>query len=207
MTGPGARSAALLLAAGRSHRFGDADKLTADLGGKPLFSWPLEVIRKIGVRQIFAVVDDANSLLIGMLEHEGVSVVYNPEPETGQGHSLALGLAALAETPATDALVLLADMPFVPEEHLARLYDAVCHHEAAASEYEGVTGPPVLLTRRAFPAFREARTDGAGKKALQRLRSVAKVPLDRQAALDIDTPADAGNAEARILSEDDGNAA
>ena len=92
---------------------------------------------------------------------------------------------------------MLADMPFVPEGHLARLYDAVCHHEAAASEYDGVTGPPVLLTRRAFPEFREARTDGAGKKALQRLRSVAKVPLETKAALDIDTPADAENAETK----------
>lgn len=80
--------AAVLLAAGRSTRFGREDKLAAPLSGVPL---ALHAARRLAVLPVAAriVVAGPAPLDYG---GEGFVTVHNARPEAGLGHSIALGV-------------------------------------------------------------------------------------------------------------------
>ena len=56
-----AKVASVLLAAGRSARFGEADKLAADLNGKPVALHAAEALAGIGLGQLIAVTSEARA--------------------------------------------------------------------------------------------------------------------------------------------------
>jgi molybdenum cofactor cytidylyltransferase len=144
----------LLLAAGRSVRFG-TDKLLQPLpDGTPL---AVAAARNLAAALpgALAVVNGADRRLMEALELAGLRVSVCPRAHEGMGRSLAWGVA---QTPTADGwLIALADMPWI---------DPTILHAVAA----GVTGPmaiaaPVHAGRRGHPvAF--GRGHGAALAAL-----------------------------------------
>ncbi len=104
--------AAVLLAAGRSTRFGAANKLTATLGRLPLGLHAARAVAGLDVSVRFVVTSP------GETEWPSFEIVENDRPEDGMAHSLALGIAAARGYGADAVLIALADMPFVPKDHL-----------------------------------------------------------------------------------------
>lgn len=120
----------VVLAGGRSTRFGEGDKAVASLAGQPM-------IRRVADR-LTAVVDD---LVINCREAqldaidaalEGVSmpVSYAPDPEPDQGPLVGIrtGLQAVE---APYAAVVACDMPFVEPSLLEYLFDRAESNDAA----------------------------------------------------------------------------
>lgn len=139
------RIAAVLLAAGRSERFGMDNKLLAPLDGKPLLSHAAALITGILFGWRLAVTgSDARVdwLLAGFETHQ------NPMRKQGQDSSVRIGLrAALAHDPEA-VLICLADMPYVTRQHLTELARVADHETAASSSVEAHISPPVLLPAR-----------------------------------------------------------
>lgn len=192
------RIAALVLASGESRRFGTGNKLLAPLRGCPLATYSVEAIRGAGFAHSFAVVPAQDAKLAALYREEGVTVIANDAPETGQGASLALGTAAVAETGAEGMLVLLADMPFVTQTDLFALCGKIGTADAAASEVEGRLMPPVLFRRELFPALSKLTGDRGGRNILRQLTNVTAVPLSEQATMDLDTQGDFTRAESAL---------
>ena len=107
------------------------------------------------------------------------------------GTSLRAGLAA-ADRTARAALVLLVDQPLVDAAALARLVAAWRRRPGvpAVARYDGRTGVPAVLPRRHWRALKSLRGD-EGARALLRASATLTLVDMPEAALDIDTPADA----------------
>jgi len=90
------RFIAILMAAGFSRRFGGENKLLAPFRGKPLARHTLDLVCGMGCFEkiFFVYADEAVAALADGL---GVTAVYNPAPEKGQGESARLGLMAATQ--------------------------------------------------------------------------------------------------------------
>jgi molybdenum cofactor cytidylyltransferase len=176
--------ALLVLAGGRSQRFGRADKLMADLNGLPL---GLHLPQRLASRPWAARLAVASGDLTASLSQLGFTLVA-PEPAGGMGDNIARGIKAL---PAVDGvLICLADMPFVTMQHIDNLLLAVtATHTIAVSEHEGQPSPPVLFEQSYFKSLAALSGDTGARDVLMAHRSaVVRVPAAAETLIDIDTP-------------------
>ena len=148
----------LVLAAGRSSRFGAADKLLADLGGKPLAAHAADAMRAVALDHRLAVVADrAVGALFG-----GFEVLTVTASEAPQSRSLALGARRAKALGADRLLVALSDMPLVDAgllaSVLARCTDA---RPSAATDGARISPPACFPADRLDPLARLEGDRGA----------------------------------------------
>lgn len=177
--------AVVLLAAGLSRRFGDADKLAAPYEGKPLALHAADLVASIPFGRRLAVCRHG-SALVPALEARGFTVVLNPHPETGMGSSLALAAREASRSAAAAMMVLLADMPAVAPAHLLRLMAAFTPARDIVASTAGVAStPPALFGRPHFPDLAALAGD-TGARAL--LADATLVEAPGSELIDIDRP-------------------
>jgi molybdenum cofactor cytidylyltransferase len=192
VTGSGvdrAQVAVVLLAAGRSQRFGVEDKLLATLGGSPLAIHSARAINALGAGLKLAVCAPTSATLAQALAAEGFEIVINPNPDHGLSSSIACGIGHVIETAAEAALIGLADMPFVTPEHLQLLLDRFDRviRPVVSSSADGVAMPPALFARSEFGKLMKL---GGDKGARALLAAGDTVPTGTQMLRDIDHPMD-----------------
>lgn len=187
--------ALILLAAGRSRRFGDTNKLKADLGGVALGLHAARRLTRLPWRQKWAVVACGELRdAYAMLDFEIVS------PSAGAGMGDNLALAAQRVEGCTGVLVCLADMPFVPLTHIEALLRALgADVSIVVSAADAIKGPPVAFAAAHIGALR-ALTGDEGARRLMASAAVETVSIEAAAEVlsDIDTPADLKRARGRI---------
>jgi len=180
--------AAILLAAGKSSRFG-ANKLLHPLAGTPIALRSAASLLT-ACPQAVAVVSPGSALQ-PLLEAAGLHAVVSERAHEGMGESLK---SAIAATPDADGwVVALADMPYVqPATHTAIMRALADGAAIAAPVYRGERGHPVGLSAR----FREdllALEGDAGARMILKSHAheIRLVEVDDPGVLkDIDTPAD-----------------
>ena len=101
---------AILLAAGRSRRFGGDDKLLAPVAGDPLALHAAARITEMLPGRRIAVCLDDDGPLAQRFAAQGFEIVANPNEELGMSRSLACGVAEAARGPQAAALICLADI-------------------------------------------------------------------------------------------------
>lgn len=189
------KTAALILAAGESKRFGGPKQL-ADWGGRPLLE---HVADRVGgwpqVDEIYAVLGAGAGRIMEQADLSGAVVVENHEWREGIASSLRAGLdALLGDREAGAALVVLADQPMVPAEAVERLFEARRRsgRPVILPRYRFRRGHPVLLDRWLWPRLIAGLEgdQGARNLFLSRPEWVEEVFLGEDAPLDIDTRED-----------------
>ena len=179
--------AGLLLAAGRSTRFG-GDKLCAKLNGKAVIRWSAEVLAPLDV--VYVVIPpgaDAATLALSRLD---VNFIVNLARDEGMASSIRAGIAALS--PDVEAVVMaLADQPLAA----ASVTEALCERwraadvAAVAPMYEDGRGHPVLFGRECFAGLLALRGDVGARAVLDALGSrLALINVGGAAPIDVDTP-------------------
>ena len=180
----------LVLAAGLARRMGAA-KLLLPLDGKPLLRWSVEGLSP-HVDRVTVVVPPDDGPLRAALAGLDVDFVTNPRPQDGQSTSIAAGVKALGTD--VDAVVIaLGDQPRVPAtlvRDLLALFQA-SGKPIAAPVFRGVQGTPVVFAATVFDELRALDGD-AGARAVVRKdpARVARLALDTDMPLDVDTPED-----------------
>jgi len=179
-----------VLAAGAAERMGTAKQLLpygpgTVLGSVVAAAMQSQLDRVVVVTGFHA---DAVERMLG----EDVTVVRNPDPSRGNRSSLLAGADAVADAAAV--VLLLGDHP----ETEAGDIDAVVaawradHPLAAVCDFRGTVTHPFLLSRECLGEVRRL----AGPKPLWRhlveepVHEVTRVPVDRAAPIDVDTPDD-----------------
>ncbi len=185
------RIAAIVLAAGASRRLGDANKLLADVRGKPLAAWAVDAALASRADPVVIVTGHQADAVRDALGARPVGIVHNAAFADGLGTSLAAGIAAL-DAAIEGAVVCLADMPRVTAGHIDRLIDAFMPGTICAPVFAGQRGNPVLLPRRLFPEVAALSGDvGARHLLVVHADVVRSVHMDDDAVLfDVDSPAD-----------------
>lgn len=205
-----------LLAAGTGTRFGEGNKLLADLDGEPVVARAARTLAESDIDACVAVVGHDSEAVAEALPDD-VAVVANPDYERGQSASLRRGVAVARERGADAVVFALGDLPCVRVETVDALIDAYRSEIAAvrdgteaapdeadadcdgtdtdrpgivAPRHEGRRGNPVLFDVRYFDAL--ASVDGdVGGRALLDSEPVAWVDVDDPGVrLDVDTERD-----------------
>jgi molybdenum cofactor cytidylyltransferase len=182
-----AKVAVLLLAAGKSERFG-ADKLLACIDGVPIAMHAARRLASLGSGWRIAVCRD-ESPLIAELSGLGFQIIVNREPERGLSSSLALGAERAQFLGAHGLLVGLADMPFVGRDHFEKLLSAFDDivRPVVASDALGIAMPPAIFGAAYFSGLQELRGDQGARHILA---DAYRVAADPRELADIDRPDD-----------------
>lgn len=179
----------LILAAGVSRRMG-RPKLPLDWGGQPVIRRAVEQIKAGGLDELIVVVGREAPAIREALSGLPVRFVLNPEPEAGQGSSVACGIAALA--PGTEAaLIALGDQPVLPPEVIPSLLQTFrqAGKSIVAPVYRGVQGNPVLFASPVFAELLTLTGDRGARSVVEKDPGrVALVPFDLPMPADLDTP-------------------
>jgi molybdenum cofactor cytidylyltransferase len=186
-----ATTAALVLAAGRSSRFG-SNKLLADLHGRPILQHVLDLTIRAALEPVIVVVGPDGAVAYASLTWHAARTVVNPRPQDGLASSLLVGLVALEQGPSSRVVVLLADQPALSAAQLSEVLAAPADVERpiVVPRYGGRPGNPVLLER---PAWRLASTlagdRGMSSVIAERPELVRYVDITGENP-DVDTPDD-----------------
>ena len=183
--------AAVVLAAGRSTRMGPQNKLTAELGGKPMVRHVVEAALASRARPVLVVTGHQATDVEAALAGLDVTLVPNPDYATGLASSLKAGVGAVPVA-CDGALILLGDMPRVTPQHIDGLIAAF----AAAADavvvpvHEGRQGNPVLWPRRYFAELLQLQGDAGARRLIAEHRGrVREVQVGSDAIFaDVDTP-------------------
>ena len=179
--------AGLLLAAGRSRRFG-ADKLRAKLDGKAVIRWSAEALASLDV--VYVVIPPGADAVTQALSRLDVRFVVNLARDEGMASSIRAGVAVLPND--VDAVVIsLADQPragaAVTRDLCARWRAG--DSAAVAPMYRDGRGHPVLFGRECFDALLALRGDIGARAVLESLGDrLALVPVPSAMPVDVDTP-------------------
>ena len=180
--------AGLLLAAGRSARFG-GDKLLAPLHGRPVLFWSAVAMAK-EVDALYVVVPSNATPRIDALDGMSAIVVQHARSDDGMASSIAAGIAALS--PDVEAVVIaLADQPLISPSTTRRLCERwrAGGTTAVTPRYRDGRGHPVLFGRAAFHALATLEGDTGARAVLDALGDeVAQVAVDASIPVDVDTP-------------------
>ncbi len=189
---PGRRIAAIVLAAGRSTRMGGANKLLAEINGRPLVRIAAEGAFASQARPVIVVTGHQRERVEAALKGLDVRLAHNPEFAKGLSTSLKAGIAEVP--PDVDgAIVCLGDMPQVSAQLIDLLLAAFDPEKGAlvvVPTINGKRGNPVVWSRRFFPELTALDGDiGARHLIASYPEAVTEVPLAGNAALiDVDTP-------------------
>lgn len=184
------RLAALILAAGRSRRFGETNKLLSVLGGEAVVSRTVAAVRGAGLRDIVAVTGPDGDRIAGVLADFDVRCVACAEDRDGLGDSISTGIRALE--PLSDSVMIVpGDMPLLTAGSLRLLVSVFAAQGGRrivyAADASGMQRNPVIWPRTMLAQLTELHGPG-GAKALIHDGIAVRVP-DRE-LLDIDTTAD-----------------
>ena len=160
----------LLLAAGRSRRFG-ADKRRARIDGEPLLLRSVrrwlqardEVLDELLV--VLREPSDEERELAALLRELGVDSTFCAEAQLGMGHSLAWGVL---QTPRAEGwLVGLADMPALQPASIRAVAHALRPHNIVIPTHGGLRGHPVGFGRDFGQELLAVRGDAGARGVLQ----------------------------------------
>jgi molybdenum cofactor cytidylyltransferase len=183
--------AAIVLAAGRSTRMGAANKLLADVAGKPMVRHAVEAALASQARPVLVVTGHQANEVRAALAGLDVAYVANPDFATGLSTSLKAGIRALPNDVA-GALVLLGDMPRLEAAHLDAMIAPFASEGGTAivvPVHQARRGNPVLWPADLFAEMLALEGDvGARGLMAGHAHRVREIDLGTDAVLmDVDT--------------------
>jgi len=184
-----AQPVGLLLAAGRSTRFGGDKRWYPLAGGVPLVVASARRLRA-ALPDCVAVVRTDDTDLAARLREEGLAVVACADADTGMGSSLACGVRATPAVPGW--IVALGDMPWIDPASTRAVAAALVQGAlAAAPVYSGRRGHPVGFSARLRADLMALHGAQGARAILHRYAAqVARVAVDDPGVLlDLDRAA------------------
>ena len=180
----------LVLAAGRSSRFGSDKRVALLNDGRPVLHTTLSsaIASDLPVR---VCLPDKDGELVEQSQHLGVETIITcPRSDRGMGCSLAEGVSQCYDW--EGLLVILGDMPFVKMETYLTLANAVKDDAICIPIFEDNPGNPVAFGHSFFSSLEKLDGDVGARSIVQaNTRSVMEIPVsDKGILIDIDTLGD-----------------
>ncbi len=180
------------MAAGNAERFGE-NKLLRDIGGRPLFSYGLDVMRALvserGDCSLTVVTQYAE--IAGYCAGHGVRCVINPDSRFGASYTIRAGIRAVMPEKGDFLVFAAADQPYIRKETVQKLLDAASTDAEAARVFYGeIPGNPVLFSASLVPELNALTGDDGGRSILKKHECIRVQADSRDELKDIDRPDD-----------------
>lgn len=190
---------ALLLLAGESKRFKQANKLLAEINHIPICAHTLKNLLNSTIERILVVTGHEHKRVMSALENhvdldtDRIHLIYNDLYNSGMGSSIATGLRHASGFDA--AMICLGDMPYIKAEVIEKLriaWERDNQSLAFVPEFNKRVGNPVILRQYFFSKLMSSTEDMGAKELLKEYdKNVCKVPVTSDAIFrDIDTISD-----------------
>ena len=186
------RIAAVILAAGRSTRMGERNKLLEEVEGRPIVRRVAEEVQGLPLDPVVVVTGHEEARIRECLDGLPVRYTHNPDFADGISTSIRAGVEALP--PQVDGvLVILGDMPWISHRDVGSLLEAFAPDEGrgiCVPVMERKRGNPVLWASRYFPRLTTLEGDRGARALLTEFaEDVVEVPVRSAGVLlDVDTP-------------------
>jgi len=156
--------AAIILAAGKSTRMGDKNKLLLPFGDNTILGAVVSEVVKTDIDQIFIVTGNEESRVRDAIAHD-VKFIHNPDFADGLSTSIKAGVGALSDE-VGGVMILLGDMPFVSHEDLNALIDVFDKGKIIVPTHDGEIGNPLIFAAEFFDEFKSLDGDKGARKLL-----------------------------------------
>lgn len=177
--------AVAVLAAGRSRRFGEADKLAAPFRGSLLGQHVCATLGPLPFAQRWVITAYESHPCVPEWRAQAFAVEINDHATNGIGSSVAMAARLAQQAGVAALLIALADMPLVPASHFADLLEQAAPNASLAS-HNGLSPTPPALFGSTFLDELALASGDAGARGL--LAGAAIVPCDPALLVDIDDP-------------------
>ena len=175
------KTAAVILAAGKSQRLGELKQLVR-LGDETLLQRAMRVCGEAGCEPVAVVLGASADVVRKRCALGDAVIVLNQAWAEGMGSSVRAGVRAL-RADVDGCVIMTCDMPAVSAAHLRTL---MMTGEVTASAYGGRRGVPAYFPALMFTRLTELRGDAGARELLKEVRTVELAGGE----LDIDTVAD-----------------
>ena len=187
-----ANPAAIILAAGASHRLGQPKQLVTYNNGETLIQRSIRIVTEAGASPVIVVLG-ANAAQIRKIIPvvPSIHIIENESWSEGMASSIRTGIAALRQySPhAQSTLILACDQPSVTADHLHQLFATSNNgRNAVASTYANRRGIPAIFPSTIFSQLEQLTRDTGAREILQ-AHDLLTVPLE-DGDFDIDTLSD-----------------
>lgn len=191
-----AKTALILLAAGRSTRF-DGNKLLTRLNDETLIEHVVKTVLNSKADLIILVTGfEADKIreTLSKIKDKKLWIVYNPDYELGLSFSVKAGIRAAAEREVDAYLILPADVAFVTSQDIDRVIEKYLETSAeiVVASHKGRHGHPILFSNKLLDELLQISEETLGLKAVvERHRdSIVAVEGSIFTVRDIDTRRD-----------------
>jgi molybdenum cofactor cytidylyltransferase len=188
-----ARSAVIVVAAGKGSRFADADhKLAQNLGAHSVLGTTLRHAIASELPVVVVTTEGLSDLARRTVAARDVVIV--PEVGTpgfeglGMGYSIAMGVTARAN--AGGWLILPGDMPLVQPASIAAVARELVQHPIVCAQYKGRRGHPVGFAAELYSELALLTGDDGARRLVSRYPALGLELDDPGVLVDVDTQGD-----------------
>ena len=179
----------ILLAAGESKRFGDKNKLSEIINGKPIINHILDTLFEIfDPSELIVIVGHEQNIIKNLIFNKDIKILENKDYREGIGTSIALGMNNLNED-IDGVMIIPADMPYINSKDLINLEKKFMEFncvKVVMPEHNYRIGNPVILPRNYFKTLKSLKDD-FGARSLIRKKDIVTLKTGFGTIFDIDT--------------------
>ena len=183
-----ARITALVLAAGKSSRMGEKNKLLLKFNDQTMVSHVIDQLQESTVSDII-VVTGCEFENVRRSIGQKVEFTHNPDYDQGLSTSIKTGIEALHSS--TDGVMIcLGDMPYISTQNYNSLLRKFEAGKIIVPTSHGKTGNPIIFSNDYFSDFDILEGDKGARKLLEKYKEkIVRVDVNTDAIFDdIDTP-------------------
>ena len=182
----------ILLAAGESKRFGDKNKLSEIINGKPIINHILDTLFEIfDPSELIVIVGHEKNIIKNLIFNKDIKILENKDYRKGIGTSIALGMNNL-NTDIDGVMIIPADMPYINSKDLVNLEKKFMEFncvKVVMPEHNYRIGNPVILPRNYFKTLKSLKND-FGARSLIRKKDIITLKTGFGTIFDIDSKED-----------------
>ena len=179
----------ILLAAGESKRFGDKNKLSEIINGKPIIKHILDTLCEIfDPSELIVIVGHEQNIIKNLIFNKDIKILENKDYRKGIGTSIALGMNNLNKD-IDGVMIIPADMPYINSKDLINLEKKFMELncvKVVMPEHNYRIGNPVILPRNYFKTLKSLKDD-FGARSLIRKKDIITLKTGFGTIFDIDT--------------------
>ncbi len=179
----------ILLAAGESKRFGNKNKLSEIINGKPIINNILDTLFEIfDPSELIVIVGHEQNKIKNLILNKDIKILENKDYRNGIGTSIALGVNNL-NTDIDGVMIIPADMPYINSKDLINLEKKFMElncTKVVMPEHNYRIGNPVILPRNYFKTLKNLKDD-FGAKSLISEKDIITIETGFGTIFDIDT--------------------
>ena len=179
----------IVLAAGRSNRFGEKNKLSEIINGKPIINNILDTLLKtFASSELIVIVGHEYKEITNLINNEDVKILKNIKYKKGIGTSISLAIKNL-ERNIQGVMIIPADMPYITSMDLINLEKTFLEYnceKVIMPQHNLQTGNPLVLPKIYFNILKSLNDD-FGAKSLIKKKDIVNCKTGVGTIIDIDT--------------------